>query len=68
MSSLLRSGLAVRSVLTLCRWLHARSPEHGATATEYAIMVAFIAMVIFGAVLAFGQKVSDLFIIPAGAL
>jgi Flp pilus assembly pilin Flp len=42
--------------------------ERGATATEYALMVGLIALVIFAAVGTFGIAVSDLFTIPAGAL
>lgn len=40
--------------------------DQGATATEYGLMVAFIAIVIIGGVSAFGIAVSDLFLIPAG--
>ena len=35
------------------------------TATEYGLMVAFIAIVIIGGVSAFGVAVSDLFLIPS---
>ncbi len=35
--------------------------ESGATAVEYALLLALIALVIIGAVGAFGQKVVDLF-------
>jgi pilus assembly protein Flp/PilA len=42
--------------------------DHGATAAEYALMVSLIALVIFGAVLTFGQKVEQLFSIPPGYL
>jgi pilus assembly protein Flp/PilA len=40
--------------------------DEGATAVEYGLMVAMIAIVIVGAVAAFGFAVSDLFEIPAG--
>lgn len=40
--------------------------EQGATAVEYGLMVAMIAIVIIGAVAAFGLAVSDLFEVPAG--
>jgi pilus assembly protein Flp/PilA len=42
--------------------------EMGATAVEYGLMVALIAVVIIGAVTTFGEAVRDLFIIPANAL
>ena len=40
--------------------------ERGATAVEYGIMVAMIAIVIVAGVTLFGLTVSDLFLIPAG--
>lgn len=40
--------------------------ERGATAVEYGLMVAMIAIVIIGAVTVFGLAVSDLFFVPAG--
>ena len=40
--------------------------ERGATAVEYGLMVAFIAIAIIGAVSTFGIAVSDLYKIPAG--
>ena len=40
--------------------------ERGATAVEYGLMVAMIAIVIVGAVMIFGQGVVALFSIPAG--
>jgi len=43
-----------------------RSGDHGATAVEYALIVSFIAAVIFGAVLALGQVVLSLFAAPLG--
>jgi pilus assembly protein Flp/PilA len=49
-------------------WLRARLGERGATAVEYGLMVALIAVVIVGAVTLFGQAVKGLFFIPAGVL
>ncbi|GAA1450119.1 hypothetical protein GCM10009641_81850 [Mycobacterium cookii] len=40
--------------------------ERGATAVEYGLMVAMIAIVIIAGVTFFGLAVSDLFLIPAG--
>jgi len=40
--------------------------ERGATAVEYGLMVAMIAIVIIGGVTLFGLRVSDLFLVPAG--
>lgn len=40
--------------------------ERGATAVEYGLLVAFIAIVIISAVTLFGLAVSDLFFVPAG--
>lgn len=40
--------------------------ERGATAVEYGLLVAMIAIVIIGAVTYFGLAVSDLFIVPTG--
>ncbi len=40
--------------------------ERGATAVEYGLMVAMIAIVIVGAITVFGVAVNDLFSIPAG--
>ena len=40
--------------------------ERGATAVEYGLMVAMIAIVIVGGITVFGLAVSDLFEIPAG--
>ena len=40
--------------------------ERGATAVEYGLMVAMIAIVIVGAVSLFGTSVVDLYSIPAG--
>ena len=64
-----------RLVFAANRWrrtaaalLRARLGERGATAVEYGLMVAFIALAIIVAVTAFGIKVSALFVVPAGAL
>ena len=38
-----------------------RRRDHGATAVEYSLMIAFITAVIFAAVVAFGQGVHGLF-------
>lgn len=40
--------------------------ERGATAVEYGLMVAMIAIVIIGAVTFFGTSVVSLYSIPAG--
>ena len=42
--------------------------ERGATAVEYALMCALVAVVVAVAVGSFGTAVSALFVIPAGAL
>ena len=42
--------------------------ERGATAVEYGLMVAFIAIAIIGGVTLFGLGVSDLFKIPPGVM
>ena len=49
-------------------FLRRRRPhdERGATAVEYGLMVALIAIVIIGGVTTFGLAVNDLFKIPAG--
>jgi pilus assembly protein Flp/PilA len=41
--------------------LKAKRDERGATAVEYGLMVALIAIVIIGAVTILGTKISDLF-------
>ena len=43
-----------------------RPDEDGATAVEYGLMVAMIAIVIFASVAVFGTSVNNLFTIPAG--
>lgn len=40
--------------------------ERGATAVEYGLMVAMIAIVIIGAISLFGTSVVSLYSIPAG--
>lgn len=40
--------------------------ELGATSVEYGLMVGLVAIAIIVGVTAFGLKVSDLFLIPAG--
>lgn len=62
------SALAGSNGALAARLLRARYVERGATAVEYALMVAFVALAIIVAVTAFGLKVTSLFIIPAGAL
>ena len=42
--------------------------DRGATAVEYALMAALIAVVIAVAVGAFGAALNSLFVIPAGVL
>jgi pilus assembly protein Flp/PilA len=42
--------------------------EDGATAVEYGLMVALIAVVIIAAVLALGTKLSDIFTQVAGSI
>jgi pilus assembly protein Flp/PilA len=47
---------------TLVHWLSAvRDRERGATATEYAILVGFIAIVIVAGVTVFGSQLNDWF-------
>ncbi|GAB2866329.1 Flp family type IVb pilin [Lentzea nigeriaca] len=45
-----------------------REDDRGATAVEYGLMVALIAIVIIGAVTAVGVNLNDLFNTIAGAL
>jgi pilus assembly protein Flp/PilA len=40
--------------------------DRGATAAEYALMVSLVAVVVIGAVAAFGVAVAGLFVFPAG--
>lgn len=40
--------------------------DRGATAVEYGLMVAMIAIVIVGAISLFGRSVTSLYSIPAG--
>ena len=44
------------------RWFEIRSNERGATAVEYGIMVALIAVVIIGAVFVLGGALNDQFV------
>jgi pilus assembly protein Flp/PilA len=51
-------------VLNMIAALHARvedAKDRGATATEYAMLVAFIAIAIAAAVIAFGGQLHDFF-------
>jgi pilus assembly protein Flp/PilA len=45
---------------------HRTRDERGATAVEYGLMVALIAIAIIGGVTFFGLAVTDLFSVPAG--
>ena len=54
-----------RLYLRLVHRVHDRD-ERGATAVEYGLMVAMIAIVIVGAVTLFGSSVVRLYSIPAG--
>jgi hypothetical protein len=47
---------------------HSPLPTCGATAAEYALMVALIALVIIATVMIVGERVNDLFAIPPGYL
>lgn len=49
-------------------WLKLQSEERGATAVEYGLMVALIAIVIIGAVTLVGTNLSDVFGDIAGEL
>ena len=48
--------------------IKAKRDERGATAVEYGLMVALIAIVIIGAVTLLGTKVSELFTDAAGKI
>jgi pilus assembly protein Flp/PilA len=48
--------------LRLARWRLRLENEHGATAVEYALMVAFIALVIISAVVLLGTNLSAIFV------
>jgi Flp pilus assembly pilin Flp len=50
------------------RRLESLHSSHGATAVEYALMVALIAIVIVGAVIAIGASTSDAMCGPVPAL
>jgi pilus assembly protein Flp/PilA len=43
------------------RFLAWQACDEGATAVEYGVIVAFIALAIIGAAIAFGGKLSDMF-------
>ena len=45
---------------------HDERDERGATAVEYGLLVALIAIVIVGAISLFGRSVTSLYSIPAG--
>jgi pilus assembly protein Flp/PilA len=47
---------------------HLMRADRGATAAEYALMVALIALVIIATVMIVGERVNDLFAIPPGYL
>ena len=66
--TVLRCTAAVRPIAATFRGRVQSRLDHGATAVEYGLMVALIAIVIIAAVTIFGQNVSRLFIVPAGAL
>jgi len=65
-SVLTKASLMSRAFLRRFRRHHPSSDETGATAVEYALIVGFIAAVIFGSVLALGQLVLTLFAAPLG--
>ena len=48
-------------VIQRIRSLESNSSDEGATAVEYGLMVALIAVVIIGAVMALGGNISDMF-------
>ena len=52
----------------LTRWQHRVSGETGATAVEYGLMVALIAMVIFGGVYLLGPALDAVFDEAAASL
>ena len=54
--------------LMLVNDMKAKRDERGATAVEYGLMVALIAIVIIGAVTLLGTKVSELFTDAAGKI
>lgn len=43
------------------RWIYRLGSDDGATAVEYALMLALIAMVVFGAVAFLGQQTNGVF-------
>lgn len=50
----------LQPLVSLYSYLTAARSEKGATATEYALIIAGIALVIFVAVQAFGGQLSDM--------
>jgi pilus assembly protein Flp/PilA len=56
------------ALCTLQARFFATDDERGATATEYALLLAFIAIVIIGAVTLLGGKVSGLFSTAASSI
>ncbi|MDP9884834.1 pilus assembly protein Flp/PilA [Sinomonas atrocyanea] len=54
------------SVLTFWNGIVNGEKEKGATATEYAVLVAFIALVVIGGVTVFGNQLSGWFNTLAG--
>jgi pilus assembly protein Flp/PilA len=69
-----KDGCGVLALLDLevCRRIRGRlgssQDDRGATATEYALMVSLIAVVIIASVTLFGQNIIPLFNVPANAL
>lgn len=51
----------IRFLVALQDRLFTHHDERGATATEYALLLAFIAVVIIGAVTLFGSNLASLF-------
>ena len=61
-----QDGVSVRRMGVLCGWVSAHlrrwlDPEDGATAVEYALMIALIALVIVVAVTTLGQQTSAVY-------
>ena len=67
-STTVRLATACRPLAASLRGRVQSRLDCGATAVEYGLMVALIAVVIIAAVTIFGQNVSRLFIVPATAL
>ena len=70
----LRHRAALRSAVSSSAGVRSRGRvgfgpgDRGATSVEYALMASLIALVIIGAVTAFGLNVVPLFNVPANAL